>query len=291
MKSKNWIVVAFMLVLTVLSSSAFADECAGQGDAAMLIKGSCTLGTPLKFKLAGPPNGFFRLWRDLGAGPVEVPGVGTFCLDFSPERLVIASGHLNHLGFHSTWHTLPDDPRMLGQEIAFQFAAIDPVTNEIVISNGYNFGICDDEGGDCDQGIRRLGYFTIIRRPDEYPVTLTSRAYWSQHPEERVGEVTFLFDPDDPPAFPIVSGDGDMTVTKVETFPGVILVHAVARGCDFANGRLPNNTTFETVAGEVAVWADIHTSCSIPISAGSNFNPVFITFLQDVKNAPEGDCD
>jgi hypothetical protein len=288
---KTWIAAGALLVLAMLFAPALADGCEGQGNAAMLIKGSCTLGTPMKFKLAGPANGFFRLWRDFGSGPVEIPEVGTFCLDFSPDRLVIASGHLNHLGFFSTWWTLPDDPEMLGQEMAFQFAAIDPQTQEISISNSYNFGLCGDEGADCDEGIRRLGYFTVIRRPDVYPVTITSRAFWSQHPDQLVGEVTFLYDPDDPPTFPIVSDDGDITVTKVEAFPGVLVVHTIARGCDFANGRLPNNTTFETIADDISAWADIHTSCSIPISAGSNFNPVFITYLQDVKSAPEGDCE
>jgi hypothetical protein len=296
---RRWIVSFSMLGLLAasgggLASSLEESDCSGTGGAALLIKAaSCEPGSPVKFKLAGPPLGRYRLWCDFGPGPVTIPGVGTFCLDFGPERMVLSYGTLNDLGFRSVWWAVPDDPDLVGREMSLQFAAEDPRTGDAHISNAYFVPICEEGGEDCDGGIRRLGYFMTVRYTGEYPVSITSRAFWSENPQVVVGEVTFEYDPLAPPEFPIV-GDGiggdSLTVTSVTAFEGVVVLHAVAKGCATANGRLPNNTTFETVVGGVAAFRDIHTSCSIPISAGSNFNPVFVTSIQDVMSAPEGDC-
>ena len=270
-------------------------DCSGQGGATLLMKGSCAIGGELKVKMAGIPQARYKLWMDRGAGPVEIPGVGTLCLDFGPEKVVVAKGRFNNLGYKSFYVDFPDDPDLLGQTLAFQFASEDEdAPNGIAISNAYIFEGCESaESEDCDQGIRRLGYFTVVPYEGSYPVDLTVRAEGAGGGGGDVGEVTFEFDPENPPALPQSSGDGGtgLTVTGVDAYPTFLIVHAVVKGCDHANGRLPNETLFETeVDGEVVAARQIHTSCSVPIGAGARFAPVFITFFQDVKNAPPGDC-
>lgn len=286
--------LAVPLASATLASDGDPTECGGQGGATLLMKGSCAIGSELKVKMAGQPHARYKLWMDLGTGPVDVPGVGTFCLDFGPDKILVSKGRLNSLGFKSFFTSVHDNPDLLGEVFAFQFAAEDDdAPNGVAISNAYIYRGCETaESEDCDRGIRRLGYFTVVQYEGEYPVDMTVSAR-GDNQQGDVGSVSFNFDPDNPPAFPLASdavGTGT-TVTAVDAYPTFLIVHAVVKGCDFANGRLPNETIFEIeVDGEIVATRQIHTSCSVPIGAGARFAPVFITFFQDVKNAPPGDC-
>ncbi len=283
-------------MLAILGSAALAQdtECQGQGTATLLIKGSCEPGTPLKFKLAGTPRSPYRLMTSLGAGPTEIPGVGTFCLEVGPGFRTIARGRLSGNGFATLWDALPDDPALLGETIAYQFLTRDDsAPNGFGISNGYQFVMCAEGSGGaaCDAGVRRLGYYTVVHYDGTFPVDISTSVSRANHPEDTLGEVALSFDPDNPPAFPISTPNGALSITSIEAYPGYVIVHSLAKGCVWANGRLYNESLFVTEVGDVYTERQIHTSCSVPIGPGSRFAPVFITYLQDVKNAPEGDCD
>lgn len=306
--SSRYMLIAIIAFSFAFCSAAVAQplptECGGQGSATLLMKGSCAIGGQLKIKMAGEPNARYKLWMDRGAGPVEVPGIGTFCLEFGPDKIAVSKGRFNARGLKSLFSTIPKDPKLVGEVLAFQFAAEEEgAPNGIAISNAYIFQGCKEESlGDCEQGIRRLGYFTIINYDGGYPVDITSRAFRagdggdaSGSGGHMVGEVSLSYDPDSPPAFPLSAngtGNNEQFVTSVDAYPGFLVVHAVSKGCEWANGRLPNECVFETrINGEVAASVQIHTSCSVPISAGSRFPPVFISFFQDVGTAPDSDCD
>lgn len=291
--------VLIFVAMTGASAHAQVDpeDCFGQGGSMLLMKGSCAAGSDVKIKMAGQSGARYKLFMDLASGPVEMPGLGTFCIDFGPNKTLIEKGRLSPLGFRSLWATMPDDPAFLGEEFAFQFVSEDDFApNGVAISNAIIFRGCEAGSNDpCDRGVRRLGYFTIVETEDDGPTTINVRVEGVSGQSGTVGEVTFEYDPQSPPLFPISSvadesGDG-VTVTNVQSYPGYVIVHAVAKGCTFANGRLPNECLFETTVGDVVAGSQIHTSCSVPLGAGSRFPPVFITFFQDVKNAPSGDCD
>lgn len=290
-------VMGAWILWSVLAASGQAQvdpqECYGQGGSMLLMKGSCAAGSAVKVKMAGQPDARYKLFLDRSSGPVEMPGLGTFCLDFGPDKRLVDKGRLSPLGFRSLWTQMPDDPAFLGEEFAFQFASEDDFApGGIAISNAIIFRGCEAEGIDpCDRGVRRLGYFTIVDYVGELPSTIHVKVEGMNGHSGLVGEVSFVYDPTDPPQFPISSAEDGVTVTNVQAFPGYVIVHAVAKGCTFANGRLPNECLFETTVGDVVAGSQIHTSCSVPLGAGSRFPPVFVTFFQDVKNAPPGDCE
>jgi len=266
-------------------------DCGGVGRGALLLKGTCVAGSSVKVKMAGEPRARFVLLRDRASAPVEVPGLGTFCLEFGPDRTTVARGRLNGLGFRSLFTTLPDDPALLGEMLAFQMAAEDDnAPNGVAVSNAYFVELCEEATeDDCEAGIRRLGYVTVVPYDGPFPVPVSTRLHRAGHPDDQIGEVSFDFDPGAPPVLPLAADD--LTVTRVDAFPGMVVIHSVAKGCDFANGRLFNESLFATEVGDVEVSVQIHTSCSVPIGPGSRFPPVFITSLQDVGSAPPGDCD
>ena len=296
-------ILVLCLVMAMLpAGQAIADnldptECLGQGGATLLMKGSCAVGSSLKIKMAGEPGARYKLWMDYAKGPTEVPGVGTFCFAFSPDKVVVSKGTFNARGFKSLFTQIPKDPKFVGKTMLFQFASEDEnAPNGIAISNAYIFVGCKaDVLEDCDQGIRRLGYFSVQNYDGDYPVDITSRAFYANDGAHTLGDVTFSYDPDNPPTFPLTAsgtGNNTMTVTAVDAYPGFLVVHSVVKGCEWSNGRMPNETVFETeVGGDVLTSVQIHTSCSVPIGSGSRFPPVFITFFEDVRSAPSDSCN
>ncbi len=270
------------------------EECFGQGFASLLMKGACPVGGLVKVKMAGRPGARYKLFLSTGSGPTVLPGIGTVCLDWQGQRELVSAGRLNGAGLRSEWAMIPDGPEFEGMDLAFQFLAEDDeAPSGIAISNAYLFRPCDEgeEGEPCERGIRRLGYFMVLENPGVFPQTIRHRAFWTQGEHLSVGDLTFDFDPADPPALPISTDDEGLTIHKVESHGGFLILHAQAKSCAFANGRLPNECTFETSIGDSVVSVNVHTSCSVPIGAGSRFPPLFVTYLQDVRSAPEGDCD
>jgi len=283
---KGIAVVLVAAVLALVARPALADqdpvECSGQGFATLLMKGSCELGASLKVKMAGRPFARYKLFRSVGTGPTEVEGVGTFCLEFGPDRELVGSGRFGPLGFATLWTEIPSDPDLIGEDLAFQFVAEDEESeNGVAISNAMVFPVCAP-------GIRCLGYFTVVQHDGQFPATVATRAFRADDEEERLGEIVFEYDPQAPPALPIV--DGDLMLAKIERHGPFLVLHAVARGCDLEGGRLFDETVFETEAGSVATSVQIETSGASPIGTGSRFPPLFVTFVNEVDGAPEEDC-
>jgi len=271
------------------TAGLFGERCAceGQGRAVLLGKGRCDVGAPLKFKLASSPYARYRLLADRGAGPIVLPGIGTFCLDFSPNRVVVAQGTLNAYGFRSAFGAIPNNPDLVGEEFAFQFAALDgEAPNGVAVSNGIVITVCPTGGSECDTGIRRLGYATVVPHDGVFPVTVTQRAFRTGVPGESLGEVSLVFDPSDPSTLPAFSEGEGLVVTEIHPFPGHLVVHAFVKGCGMAGDILPDATTFETQAGGFMVSRSIDTSCATPIGPMVNFNPIFPTLLEDAAVAP-----
>jgi len=169
-----WIVVVSACIVTCgLPGSVFAqceDVCTGQGNATLLMRTHCDLGSVVKFRIGGGPNLAYNLLRDLGAGPTTVPGVGTYCLDRGPDLQTVASGNLSNRGFGAVYSMIPDDPALIGEVIAYQLEVMDPVApNGIAISNGYSMMICPlDTGGDECPPCVGIG---------------CTPGYWKNHPE------------------------------------------------------------------------------------------------------------
>jgi len=147
-----FIVLAALVLAATPATAQCDDPCLGQGNATLLMRAKCDIGTVAKFRMGGAPSGFYELLMDFGVGPVEVPGVGTFCLDMGPDMMVVASGNLSVRGYASTYMALPDDPMLLGQVLAFQLRVEDMTApNDVAISNGFSLTLCPEgtEGDEC----------------------------------------------------------------------------------------------------------------------------------------------
>lgn len=276
------------------ANPAFA-QCEGHGNATLLLKRSCEVGASLKLRVAGPSGAKYRVWSDLGAGPTEIPGVGTFCLDFGPDLETVGTGNLNGAGRAAVFTTIPDDPGLVGSVFAVQFAVKDgEAPNGVAISNGYKFEICGEgDNGDCDGRIGCLDYITVLEYAGDYPTTIDTRVYKTGDESKLLGFQAFSYDPDNKPTFPIGNLEDGIIVRRITQSGDFLLIHttATAFGVDGADGDFESNSTFETTVGDVTVLQDIHTSCSDPIGPGFRFGPIFITGLTNDATCVPNLCD
>lgn len=274
-----------------LSGDSCGEMCLGQGRASLLIKGGRAIGSALKFKLASAENARFKLFMDLGTGPVAVPGVGVFCLEFSENREMIAGGSLSPFGFRHLWWSIPAEPELVGRTMAFQFAAEDPLApHGVAISNAYAFELADEgtEGDECNGGLRELGLMSVSRYEGAFPVDVSIRAAETGDGGQTIGQIDLSYDPNDPPTFPLESADGGLTLLGLDVYRDAAVAQLVIRGCHLDGDRLPDGTTVEVSFGTTDTARAFDTSCNTPIGAGSRFSPFYVTHTADVDGST---CD
>ncbi len=245
---------ALLLLHTPHAWSQCDTTCSGQGHATILMRGTCDIGSSVKFRYGGRPNAKYKMLMDVGAGPTFVDGVGMFCLDFGPNFMKLDVGRLNSRGFSSLRTDLPDSPELMGQPLAFQLAVADPdAPNGIAISNGIVTNVCAAGTGG--------------RACTPCDLEGCTPGYWKNHPQswEATG-----FSPDDlvstifeKPACLVDCEPGFDTMTLIEALdlaggPGVcggtriLLRAAVASLLNAANAGV----TFPRTVSEVIVATD-----------------------------------
>ena len=279
----------FAGVIAMPAPEALA-QCEGQGNATLLVRTKCDIGERLKFKVGGRPNAKFKLVSDMGPGPFDVPGVGTFCVDFSPSRNTILAERLGGRGIKGVVSFIPDDPSLVGETMAFQAGVLDPdAPNGVAITNSMQFVLCpagsggdscvpcEIEGEPCSCGISQIGWVSPVFYEGEFPVTASVRLAPTDMPEETLTEVSFQVDPDNPPSLPLVSADGLLTITKVTYHEGVVVIFANAVAAEDAENGFPASTLFDAFVGEEKLNRDVVTDCSEPLGPGFKFAPLFIT--------------
>ena len=278
-----------------LAPTALA-QCEGQGNATLVMKGRCDIGSTLKFKIAGAPSAKYRLFSDSGDGPVDVPGVGVICLDRGPDFALVDEDRLNGRGVSSIVTEIPDDPGLIGETLAFQGIVLDgDAPNGVAITNGYSFTICaegtggdvcipcDEPGEPCSCGISEIAYIAPVYYDGGFPTMVEVNVASTDDPDSPFGSVMFEFDPDNPPAFPIASGDGSLVVTKVTAHQGVVVIFAEAYGDNLPGGALPAETLFETFVGDEKLNREIVTNCDEPIGPGFKFAPFFVARVVTIE--------
>ena len=107
---------ACLAVVLAIDAAAVA-QCSGQGNATLVMKGNCDLVSTLKFRYGGAPFARYCVMTTFGSGPTEVPGVGTFCLDFGNGKQTVDAGRFRGRGVAASFWTLPDDPALIGEEV------------------------------------------------------------------------------------------------------------------------------------------------------------------------------
>lgn len=278
-----------LLSIPVLAPTSAA-QCGGQGVATFEFVSKDNMpigpGSDVILRLTGKPNTFFCLICDFGKGPVEVPTIGTFCLDLSQNLVefveqIPASGVLD----------IPVKfPRELTSEIVFccQWFGIEPTSRQISLSNQS----CICLNTECEGGVNELRYVTKIRAPSQFPATIVS-SYRKKDLGETFGRTSVSFDPANPPRFPI-QGSGNSFIEKITLQNGELhVVTRVSQGFDKdqeARKFPTNDTAFVLDAGGRRVSDIIHLSCSKPIGVGMVFGPHTILNMTPVDKA-EGKCE
>ena len=277
--------IACILGCLAAIASAQPGICEGQGSAAMLVKGRCVAGYPLKFKVSGRPDAKFDVYMDLGRGPTTYEGVGVFCLDFSDGWRTIHSGRLSPEGRATFYWNLPDDPDAIGRQVCLQMAVEDDSAPQgVAISNGICMDVCSEcPGSDpCEGGIRRPGFLVAIPAEIVEPTLVQAHVYRKSNEEDAVGYHDMLFDPKAPMSSSS-SVDGAMSILSVKHVAGDVVVHALVDATAYGQeGRLPRQTTLCVRVGEIEVVRRIHASCSTSIGVGSYYSPFAITYMEDV---------
>ena len=124
--------LAALCALALLAGPVAAqciEGCDGQGNATLLTRGRCDIGSNFKFRMGGAPQAPYILRMDFGAGPTEIQGVGEFCLDFSEDLQVLGEGTLNNRGLRAVFYSVPDDPGLVGQLRSQLVAAEDALSS------------------------------------------------------------------------------------------------------------------------------------------------------------------
>lgn len=285
-------IAAAVLVAAIGWQSGVAlAECTGQGNATLVMKGRTELGSTVKFKIGGAGHERFKLLSTMGAGPSEIPGVGTFCLDFSAGKTVVASGTFGPHGVRSAYWTLPDDPSLVGETFAFQAASTDPeAPNGVAISNAWVFelsdvgasDICTEKDGAEVCGVASIGFIApvYIVEPLEEPADVRVCVSTGDDPQSILDEVTFAWSPDAPPTLPLVSASGRLTVTKITHHSDAVVVMASLDMSDTASGRLPDLVRIETSVGENLLVRELDTVCGEPLFVGKKLSPFYVSDLE-----------
>lgn len=125
----------FATALSIATPSpARAGDCQGQGTATLALAGDVppAVATVFGLEITGRPFAPFALLADTGNGPVEVPSIGTVCLDLGPQLRVIFDGlrtgtpFLGATGMFSTALRVPNRPAAAGRTFFMQAIVQDP---------------------------------------------------------------------------------------------------------------------------------------------------------------------
>ncbi|MFO0984264.1 MAG: hypothetical protein U1E76_21500 [Planctomycetota bacterium] len=207
---RSWMSLA---LAGVLAMPAFGrtDTCDGSNPALTLAtdKNYYEIGDTVHFTIHAPAAHRIFFMCDMGPGPTHVPGIGDLCLDLGPAFkywtfIMPPSGELN-ITCHMPCSSLVPD----GTRLYYQFISVDAQTKVLDgTSNGWTFGIAQ---GDCDYickgGIGVLGweYTDDTGAPPGEPVEIKVEARDADG-GPTWGSVVFVYDPLNPPSFPIQSG-------------------------------------------------------------------------------------
>ncbi len=263
---------------------AEGDTCEGQGNAAMIVKGRCVGGFPLKLKISGRQNADFILFASIGTGVRDGNRKESRCLDFGNDWQIVHRGRLGFGGVASFEWTVPTDPDAVGRELCLQaIVEDDRAPGDLAVTNGVCLRICDEcPGSDpCEGGIRVLGFLAHMEVAEQFPAMVRVTAFRKADESDVVGDLAFRYDPFNPPG-PMFSDDGSMAILSVKRVGRAIFVHACIDASRYRNGRLPRETTLRLGVGRTTVERRIHSSCTLPIGVGSYFAPFAITRLEDV---------
>jgi len=280
--------IAMVAAILALGSAfhearAEGDTCEGQGDAALIVKGRCIAGFPLKIKVAGRADADFVLFASIGSGVGDGRNVANRCLDFGNGWTIVERGRLGPGGAASFEWPIPTDPGSVGRELCLQaLVEDDRAPGGVAITNGVCLRICDEcPGSDpCEGGIRVLGFLAHLEYPGQFPAIVRVTAFRKADESDVVGEVAFRYVPWDPPG-PVASEDGSMTILSVKRVGSNVFVHARVDASGYRGSRLPRETTLRISVGGSGVERRIHSSCTLPIGVGSYFAPFVITSLED----------
>lgn len=286
-----------ILMLLLCGSAALGQMCEGQGNAAMIVKGRCVAGFPLKFKLSGLQNAKYKVYMAYETTSDELGGNDYPCLDFGPQWRMLAGGRLNNDGLRSFEVKLPDAPGAVGRRVWLQTAVEDPdAPNGIALTNSVGLRVCSECPGHdpCENGIARLGFLVPVEYDGETPVLVQVLAFKKSDESAVVGSVDLVFDPSFPPQSQDeedVAGNegvmieyGAMEVRSIKQVAGRVVVHAMLDATESGLARLPRETTLRVSVGDSVAERRIHSSCSLPIGVGSYFAPFVITYMDDVGN-------
>ncbi len=281
---------AFAAVVLLQGEVALA-QCMGQGNATLVMKGRPELGSTVKFKIGGAGHERFKLFTTIGEGPTTLPGIGTFCLDLSGGKTVVASGTFGPHGVRSAYWTLPDDPGLVGETLGFQAASTDPeAPNGIAISNAWVFelsdvgesDVCTEQEGAEVCGVASMSFIAPVYIVEPIGETADIRVCVStgDDPQSILDEVTFAWSASSPPALPVASASGRLTVTKVTHHSDAIIVMATMDMSDTESGRLPDLARIETSVGENLLVREIDTICGEPLFVGKKLRPFYVAGLE-----------
>ncbi len=279
-------VTCFAIAIAMLVGSNHASaQCEGQGNATLLMKGKCDIGSSAKYRMAGVPRERYKLLLDFGDGPTELPGVGTFCLDFSANRHVISAGRFNNRGFAAVRADMPSDPGLVGERVSIQFGSLDEdAPNGVAISNAYRLDLCAEgtdgdacASGNCElpefRGLSCIGFISPVLYDGGFPAEVTVRVEDADDSSSVLGEASFAYDPGSPPELPFFSANGQVRIDKITVHVGAVIVHSTV---ETPMGRLPGRTSFSTTVGDLTLERSVDTSCETPIGVGGKIAPMFL---------------
>ena len=295
--------LAAILTATLMpASAAHAGDpalCEGQGNATLVMKGNCEIGSTLKFKVGGRAGERFKLLTTLGTGPSELPGVGDVCLDLSEGKQVVGNGVFGPAGVRTAYWTLPDDPQSVGQTVAFQAIMTDPdAPGGVAITNAYAFELCPEGslGDACDPeceeaGISELGVIApvLLDQTEAFPADIRVRLLDGNGDDTPLDELTFEWSPESPPLFPLSSAAGRVEVSKVTFHADYVVVFVDVHALESNDGRLPGLTVIDTAVGEDSLVRTVVTSCEQPVFVGEKIAPLFVRRVV-AADCPADDC-
>lgn len=265
-----------ILCTAVVPTKAIA-QCGGNGPATFEFVSKNNLpivaGSDVILRLRGEPNTYFCLICDLGRGPVDVPTLGTFCLDLAPGFVefvaqIPASGVLD-IEFKVP---VGITERQL---VCCQWFGLEPTNLTLSLSN--SACVCLNEVK-CEDGVNDLAWSACVDIPTSFPVTVKSTISGKLG-----GEVSTNYDPKSPPKFPVVNGTAQ--IEKISIVGGKLcVISRVKTGFDKDNKplKLESNTTFTVEVGTTRLAQEIHTSCSKPIGTGMRFGDFTIVDMTSV---------
>lgn len=300
-----YMVILIAIAITSITStpaSVLADEmiCEGQGNATLVMKGSTEIGARLKFKIGGAGRERYKLFTTFGSGPSELPGIGTFCLDFNNGRELVQAGRFGPVGVRAAYWTLPDDSELVGETVSFQAACTDPeAPNGVAITNAYSFPLapegsggdvctpCGDSGGACSCGISEIGFIAPVFLLEEIadPAEVLVRVVDGDNPQNIVDEVVFLWSATAPPALPLTSATGNLLISKVTHHADAVVVFATINVAGTDEGMLPAYTVIEAYVDSNELIRELDLSCQTPVRVGTKLRPLFI------RSATAAECE